>query len=142
MLKGFLTVALLLIGQLHAEYFRPFPGFKDLEKGSSFVGIVEAERMNGDQDYYSSYRFVSVRSRLILKGKPIESEVARIYDSRISELAGAKIKWPEKSLIHPGERFLVFLWPAPPEWSKGRYKWEDHHCEGTILPVSPLTKLD
>lgn len=141
MIRLILIAMLVLSGRLHAEFVDKFPGFKELHQRSSFVGIVKVERADGE-DYYSSWKRVTLHSEAVFKGQAIENEMARLSDRHITMAGDKVISWPDGYLIQPDARLLVFLYPEPVVWSKGLYKWAGSRAEGTILPISPLTRID
>lgn len=146
-MNRFLFIALFFIGFSHAAVYEPFPGFKDLYESADFVGIVTLvkrdvpkDEKDAWRDWIGPHRFFQIDSVMVFKGAQIRAQVARLADRRLEFDGDAFHPVPLGEILTPEKQFLVFL-NGTPVGPAGRYRWDEIHAEGAVLPVSPKTSL-
>jgi hypothetical protein len=142
------TMSLALCSICSAAVYEEFPGFKELYARANFVGIVKLgsrdvpkDEDGAFSDWIGPHRFFEVTSVKILKGPKIQSQIARLADRRL-EMDGKKIsRAPSEEILLSEKQFLVFL-TGSAVGPSDRYRWDELHAEGAVLPVSPKTNLE
>jgi hypothetical protein len=143
-----IAISLAFVASCNAAVYERFPGFKRLYEQADFVGIVTLVRRDvpKDQkaawgDWIGPHRFFEITSVKVLKGPQIRSQIARLADRRLEIGDGSFFPVPLGEVLLPETRFLVFL-SGSPIGASGRYRWDELHAEGAVLPVSPKTNLE
>ena len=142
----FLFISVALAVTCKGAFYERFPGFKELFGRAEFVGIVtlnkravprnDRERLS---DSYGPHRFFEIESVIVFKGKPIQSQVARLADYRLHHDGDQYFGAPYEDILTPEKQFLVFL--QTPVGPSDRYTWDCLNAEGAVLPISPKTNL-
>lgn len=128
--------------------YERFPGFKQLYERADFVGIVTLVKRDvpSDEkaawsDWIGPHRFFEIRSVKVFKGPKIQSQIARLADRRLELGANGISPAPSEEILLPEKQFLVFM-TGSAEGPSGRYRWDELHAEGAVLPLSPKSNLE
>jgi hypothetical protein len=133
---------------VEAAVYDKFPGFKSLFDRASFVGIVKLGsrdvrpgRQAHMEDWTGPHRFFHIESQVIFKGPAIKNDVARLADRRLGTWGKSVVSIRNQEILAPDGLFLVFL-TGRNDSDSTRYRWDELHAEGSVLPVSPKSNLN